>query len=1096
MSYENINNILSKLINSQSREENTVMGITLANEVMMHLGVPQKELLYGEDALNNAFENSKFRNQKMETWFEKHPFFDTARIALYHYKGSLPVESNFYQLNEAATKAKISAITQLTPNWEDSKLTMHPNYSVGIDFFLNYEGNSLKIVITNQGNLRVLEISEHLSNTQIEILENIKGCFLFNGIDVETGVRVPFEPQRTIHRTLWNAFELQQVNKKFYDGVADHFSELYQHLKSNPPKDANVDFIDNETKLFSSRLLGRLLFLWFLKKKSIINHEMDYFGVGDLTSTEYYQNKLKTLFFNVLNTPVESREYDDVLTPYLNGGLFEPHINDWVDCEISFPVNWFGSLFKHFNKFNFTTDESTLDYEQVAIDPEMLGRVFENLLASIRPETEASANERSKKGAFYTPREIVTYINKESLKEYLKTYVDNENDHKGIDSLIEMNDARYLENKSSGISKLWGERSDEVKIKLLEALDNLKILDPAVGSGAFPIGMLQLLVKTYERLSGTYDAKFKKHRLLKSSELSDSYLTKLSILRNNLYGVDIEPMAIEIAKLRSWLSLIVDDKGEIEPLPNLDFNFVCANSLIMLDKPIQVNLFENLSYEEEIVRLREEYFQTHDKDAKKLLKAKFSELYHSKLEDDAKTKRVQQLRSWNPFEADKPAEYYDSKLMFNVDGFDLVIGNPPYIHFEDIKEESKNIYKPLKYKTYEARGDIYTLFYEMGINVLKDGGHLCFITSNKWMRTGYGEKLRNYLVNNTFPKLLIDLGSGVFESATVDTNIVLIQNNEYCGNTVALTLGNGENTTSIQEKVGKQSIEIKFYIDQPWIILSPIEQSIRNKVEKNGLPLRKWPELKINFGIKTGLNKTFIIDNEKRKEILANCMTETERIKTETIIQPILRGRDIKRNTYEYANLYVILAEFGSHKWMQSECPSLYKYLLKSKTELEKRGQCRYLSNGEVNNSNDSKYPGYPGMHHWLELDNNPRRAYFEELSKPKIIYSEIVRSPQFHLDKSGFLVDASAFFITGDNLEYLVQILNSELVAYIFKKFYAGGGLGDTGYRYKKVFLENLPIPYQVNQIIDVNNETIAKMYELDSYEIGYIYNHLGVEK
>lgn len=608
MSYENINNILLKLINSQNRKTNTVMGIALANEVMIHLGVPQEDLFYGEDALNNAFENSKFKNQKMETWFEKHPFFDTARIALYHYKGSLPVESNFYQLNEAATKAKISAITQLTPNWEDSKLTMHPNYSVGIDFFLNYEGNSLKIVITYQGNLRVLEISEHLSNTQIEILENIKGCFLINGIDLKTGERIPYEPQRTIHRTLWNAFELQQVNKKFYDGVADHFSELYQHLKNNPPKDANVDFIDNETKLFSSRLLGRLLFLWFLKKKSIINHEMDYFGVGDFTSTEYYQNKLKTLFFNVLNTPVESREYNDVLTPYLNGGLFEPHINDWVDCEISFPINWFSSLFKHFNKFNFTTDESTLDYEQVAIDPEMLGRVFENLLASIRPETEASANERSKKGAFYTPREIVTYMNKETLKEYLKSYVDNENDHKGIDNLIEMNDARYLENKSSGISELWGKRSDEVKIILLEALDNLKILDPAVGSGAFPIGMMQLLVKTYERLSSTYDIKLKKHRLLKSSELSDSYLTKLSILRNNLYGVDIEPMAIEIAKLRSWLSLIVDDKGEIEPLPNLDFNFVCANSLIPLDKPVQVNLFEDLNYEEEIERLREEFF--------------------------------------------------------------------------------------------------------------------------------------------------------------------------------------------------------------------------------------------------------------------------------------------------------------------------------------------------------------------------------------------------------------------------------------------------------------------------------------------------------
>jgi hypothetical protein len=1092
--FQNLNELVGKLWQNYDKRAAVHIGIDLANEIMHILGVPREELKKGDAILDKAYPNAKFRNQKMELWFEKHPYLGNARIALYHYdKGKLPVESKFYQLNESSTKARISATTQLTSNWEDSVLTMIPDYKVGIDYFLSSDGKSLLVVVTNQGNLRVLELTETLSNTQIEIFEKIKNCFLYDGIDAKTGENIPFEPQRTIHRTLWNALELQEVNKKFYNGVADHFIGLFNFLKSNAPIGVSKENIDSESKLFSSRLLGRLLFLWFLRKKEIISKSQGYFSTEGETSSEYYERKLKLLFFGILNKPISERDSDDTITPYLNGGLFEPHKNDWADKKVTFPKDWFDSLFDHFGKFNFTTDESSPEYEQIAIDPEMLGRVFENLLASIVPETSKAANERNNKGAFYTPREIVSYMNKEALKSYLKTNIQNPKDDQGIDRIIDMNDADFVEQKSSGKLEIWGNRTDEVRVKLIDALNDLKILDPACGSGAYPIGLMQLLVRTYDRLSAIYDDSIKKHRPLKLNEANDVYKTKLFIIKSNLYGIDIEPMAIEIARLRSWLSLIIDDKGSIEPLPNLDFNFVCANSLIPLDeKAYQISIFDNLEHEEKLRKLRDTYFDTHEPLEKIDLRNEFAKTYNMELREDEGYKRIQQLKSWNPFESDKPASFFDSKTMFNIDGFDLVIGNPPYIHFEDIREASLNIYKPLNYKTYEARGDIYTLFYEMGLMNLKEYGHLCYITSNKWMRAGYGQSLRDYLVKESNPKLLIDLGSGVFESATVDTNILLLQKTDYENKTTAVVYNADARRYRMEDYLQKNFVVLLLEVGQPWIILSSIEQSIKEKIKRNGIPLKDWRGIRINRGILTGLNEAFILDETKRNEIIRNCVDEEEKTKTEAMIRPILRGKDIKKNSYDWAHKYVIFAYNGISKALIQEYPSVYSHLSKFRQKLEKRGQCRYLSNGKTNNPNNDHYPGYPGMHHWLELDNNPKKDQLEEFLKPKIVYSEIVSSPQFCLDLQGYVPEATAFYMFGDQLEYLTYILNSDITSWIFKKYYAGGGLGDSGYRYKKTYIENLIIPLIPKNEFNYDDLNVAELYGLNDDEVKYILNSL----
>lgn len=1080
--YAQINAKLNKLFITVSKKDVLVTGIELANEVLLVLGVTNQDLRSSEDILNDAFSNAKFRNQKMELWFERHPYFKAARVALNHYHGNLPIETYFYQLNESSNKARISAVTQLSSNWEDSILTMLPHYKVGIDFFLNYNNKSISLVITNQGKLRVLELSEKLSNTQIEIFEKIQGCLHYQGFDPDTGESIPYEPQRTIHRTLWNSLELQEVNKKFYYGISEHFTSLHEFIVLNNHFKLSSNDIDTESKIFSTRLIGRILFLWFLKKKGIIDQSHDYFDANDLSANDYYEKKLKVLFFNVLNTPTSERYSRDRITPYLNGGLFEPHSNDWVGEKIKFPSNWFCSLYTHFEKFNFTTDESNPEYEQIAIDPEMLGRVFENLLASIRPETANAANERNNKGTFYTPREIVSFMNKEVLKNYLKNVVVNPKDHFGIEKLIDMNDAEFIEHKSSGMTYLWGKRSIEIRAEIIEALNNVKIFDPACGSGAFPIGFMQLIVRTYDRLSAFYDISVDKHRLSKSNEINDVYNTKLSILKKNLFGSDIEPMAIEIARLRSWLSIIIDDVGKIEPLPNLDFNFVCCNSLIPLDKSnYQITIFDSFENEGKHTLLREKYFNTHDSSEKSLLKNEFRELYNDVMNKSNEDKRVNQLLSWNPFESDKSSLFFDSRTMFNFDGFDIIIGNPPYINFGDISEESKKIYKTLKYLTYDAQGDIYTLFFEMGVNNLKDNGLLAFITSNKWLRASYGEKLRNFFIDSSNPKYLIDLGSGVFESATVDTSILIIEKSENLHSVKAITLDATMRLSNLSEIIQKYSINTSFSYNEPWTITSKLESSIKEKIERKGIPLKYWSEIDVNRGVLTGLNDAFILNKEQLQEVLKNCRSDSERSRTLEIIKPVLRGKDIKMNRIIWADRYLIaMVPFKNYKI--DDFPSIKDWFTEASwsNDVPKGyGQSRLEQSGATHKVFNRVFKSRKKTSNkWFETQDPT--AYIEKFKNRKIVFPAIMSNgPSFAIDDHGYLVNAPGNILIGENLDELLLFLNT-IGYYALRKFYMGGGIEG---ELKVNRIEILPLPKDYGQL-----STKQALYEYFDFSIDEI--------
>ncbi|MEG2616013.1 MAG: Eco57I restriction-modification methylase domain-containing protein, partial [Raoultibacter sp.] len=715
-------------------------------------------LFEGDDLLDEAIPASSFPNVKVGSWFEKHPYLGGERTALRHFsEASAPIESKFYWLNKSSAKSRVAAGVMLTPNWEDSDLTKFPDYKVGIDFFMSADGDALLVVLGNEGNLRVLELTEKLSNTQIDILCDIDGAAGFDGIG-------DLEPQRTIHKTLWDAFALKEVNRRFYEGVASHFQILLQHLHDTSGKPAE------DAKLFANRLIGRLLFIWFLRKKGFVNEGMGYFACEGVPATEYYANSLKPLFFETLNKPATERDVIngtlDAQTPFLNGGLFDARPNDWIDGAVDFPPDWFKSLYAHFEQFNFTTDESTPEYEQVAIDPEMLGRVFENLLASQLSETGKEARKAS--GSFYTPREIVAYMCKESLREYLYGALGGEGVREGVDRLLDMSDKDYEIKHSDAKRSLWGaDRTAEMTCKALEVLDRIRVVDPACGSGAFPMGMLQLLTKVYTRLGSNLNP----------------YDMKLRILGNSIYGIDIQPMAVEISRLRAWLSIIVDEKDSknVRPLPNLDFKFVCANTLVpLVEDGAQATLFDTFNEESletlDLIMGRGYYAATNPEEKKQLREEyQYAVLNLEEASNVQGSKRLKQRMAWNPFDSNHSSNFFDSKIMFNeADGFDIAIGNPPYIQLQKMKDVSAKLYKPLGYETFESTGDIYALFYERGFDLLKPNGILCYITSNKWMRAAYGGSLRDYFLKKTNPIKLIDFaGTKVFESATVDVNILL-----------------------------------------------------------------------------------------------------------------------------------------------------------------------------------------------------------------------------------------------------------------------------------------------------------------------------------
>ena len=448
---------------------------------------------------------------------------------------------------------------------------------------------------------------------------------------------------------------------------------------------------------------------------------------------------------------------------------------------------------------------------------------------------------------------------------------------------------------------------------------------------------------------------------------------------------------------------------------------------------------------------RDEYIK---KEKDKLFKKLGFDLEKAKADliDYTKGRKVKDFFLWN---------IYFAEVFAEKDGFDIVIGNPPYVRQEKIKS-IKPLIERQNYTVYTSTADIYVYFYEKGYQLLRDGGILSFISSNKWMRAKYGESLRKFLKNNTVVLKIIDFsGYRVFKQ-TVDTNIILFRKEKPAKEHSVNFIEIKSDIKNVIEYVNQNLQPIpqeKLYYNT-WTLADEKVLVIKEKIERIGKPLKEW-DVKIYRGILTGFNEAFIIDSETKEKLCK------EDLKSAEIIKPILRGRDIYRYGYKWAGLWVIVVKFGFWKQLD-DYPAIKKHLMRYEKQLKNRGQCRYSRGGETNTNK-----GYTGQHHWLELDNNPKDIYLSEFEKEKIVWQRVTKQFSFCLvPKSLYILDSMAFMI-GENLHYLLGILNSKLIDFYVKSYVHL--YGDTGFLLSNQYVERIPIPPITPQNQPIANQIIA---------------------
>lgn len=757
------------------------------------------------------------------------------------------------------------------------------------------------------------------------------------------------------------------------------------------------------------------------------------------------------------------------------GGTDDADLSTWYNDKIKRHVRVEG-LIDIFHRYYFTVEENTPLDQEVSLDPELLGKAFENLLAAYVPET--GTNARKQTGSFYTPREEVQYMVVESLVAHLKRMCGEENE-KIYRALLSYSDEEVIV-------------PEEQRQHIMLALYNCRILDPACGSGAFPMGMLQMMVHVLRRIDPdnkmwhdlmvdqamtqakqafeTDDDQERKERLddienaFNKSINDPDYARKLYLIEHCIYGVDIQPIAIQISKLRFFISLIVDQRPTadatnnfgIRPLPNLEANFVAANTLIPVnyDSSLVDTVPEVRKYKNELKELNHKVFLAGRNHKKAQLKEEIKETRARLATAIENTGFVlpgvaSQLASWDMFDQNSSASFFDAEWMLGVKGgFDIVIANPPYVQIKKIS--IKDEYKAAGFSTFNNSGDLYCLFYEFATkNLISNSqdaslfGTAVFITSNKWLKSNYGESLRIFMIHNSNPKELIDLGPGVFDSAAVDTNILVWNNKKYEGSTKFASIESKFNSVDVPFEI------VKLPESGMWNAEAFKFQSLRNKIERIQLRLSNF-DVELDYGILTGANKTFILNEQRAKALIALDSKNKE------IIKPIIRGQDIGRYYISFHNVYLLCVHNGVKKSgippinIERDYPTLIPYFESFGTSFKKRGE-----------QGDSYY-------------NLRNCAYIMKFEHPKIIYADIVQEKgKFYYDEDKYYTNDTAFLITGKNLKYLVAVLNSTAFNFFYKSFYCGSSLGKSGLRFKRDFLLRVPIP-------KANTEIRLKLEEL----------------
>ncbi|MCD4817433.1 MAG: Eco57I restriction-modification methylase domain-containing protein [Candidatus Cloacimonetes bacterium] len=872
------------------------------------------------------------------------------------------------------------------------------------------------------------------------------------------------------------AFNIEAVSDEFYKKYKNLLFNLVDEIEIIVEKNSKVkaEFKSKNISIlnFSKKLLGQIVFLYFLQKKGWLGlGENQKYGDGNKNflrtlfqnvnkEENFFNDYLEFLFYDALSKKRVTDYYKKFKTriPFLNGGLFDPiGFYDWEKNDILISNKLFSDIKEDdegsgvldvFDLYNFTVKEDEPLDTEVAIDPEMLGKVFERML---------EVNERKSKGAFYTPREIVHFMAQNSLLFYLESvfnksssfqklgnnqieFFGNEGKTGQLDFVIENNNlvvskqdletfihfGEHIIDKDIAIEEgKYSLSNNKQQIpesirknanKIDKALENIKICDPAVGSGAFPVGIMNEIVKLRKLLTPFVKEKKSKER--------NAYLFKANAIQNSIYGVDIDAGAVEIAKLRLWLSMVVDENRieQIDPLPNLEYKIVKGNSLINMPD----GSLRNLVLENEIEKLIKAYYKLTDKNKKKEQK---------KIIDT----KIQEILKYSSELAGYQIDF-DFKLFFHEvfdknDGFDVMIGNPPYVEHKKLKHIAW-ILKP-NYKVYTGSSDLSVYFFETGFNYLKNiSGIISFINTNKFFNTGYGKALRNFLLNKQMIQLVNFEQVPIFEKVLVSSVVFIAKNNFIKENQFSYSVFFKEIDwrKNFLQKISERTTNFSqsVFDDGEWNFISGKELDIKKRIENSGNQIQNITSIEIKRGITTGYDPAFVIDKKTKNELQTD------------IIKHLLKGADIKKYYYRFDFRFLINSHNGIKKKLkpvniQKDYPQIYKYFI----EINKK------NDGAVEKRTDK------GLH-WTNLRNC---AFLELFDEEKIIWPLTADRWGFALDDEKHYLTSGGFFMVSNNIshKYLLSILNSKLIQYYFS--FIGVMTAGGAYTLKKATIEKFPI-------------------------------------
>lgn len=818
------------------------------------------------------------------------------------------------------------------------------------------------------------------------------------------------------------------------------------------------------------------------------------------------------------------KEFEDI--PFLNGGLFEcldrtddkgkkiyvdgfsrnkkkqPHIPNrffFGEGEVNIGavtgekrrgMEKAKGLIHILSAYKFTIVENTPIDQEIALDPELLGKVFENLLASYNEETKTTARKQT--GSFYTPRPIVEYMVDESLKAHLATILSR------IHGMTEEAARFGLNILFAYTEKQHPFKQDEVDT-LIKAIDNCKILDPACGSGAFPMGVLHKLVYILTKLDPD-NARWKQTQLNKldsapmREELertfennNDDYGRKLYLIENCLYGVDIQPIAIQLTKLRFFISLVCDQKTNknkqlnhgVRPLPNLETKFVAADTLISLDNATHVglveyaqnDLFENVEIEhieKELQQVRHEYFAVQTRQKKLALQSKDKKLREQLAEALTRSTGANQVTShnlaqWDPYDIRQAAEFFEPIWMFDRsigDGFDLVIGNPPYLRIQGIRqnEPKKADFYKKHYAAATGSFDLYVIFIERGMQFLKKQGILNFINPDKWVNASFGKGIRAYVVENKNVHRLISFGAHQVFSACTYSSLLWMGNEPSESILYDKIEPPEESIVSLSEDLNNirfSKIPYSQLSSNPWILTSGTNTAAMDKLLELNRVLDDC--LKIFVGLQTSKDTVYFLkDADVQGDYFTAYSPELdERIQIEKgFVKPLLLGDQVHRYEklktrnivvfpYNLPSEISVKATLMSENQIVSYYPKGWEYLKRCEEVLRGRERGRFDNN------------------EWYQYG---RKQGIDYGGVEKLLAPDISLGGNFSIDYSGDYYTTTTLYGylrkegVWESYEYWLALLNSSLLWFYLKN--SGSVLANGYFRYKPAYLENFPVP------------------------------------